>query len=1251
MYLKELTLRGFKSFASATTLRFEPGITAVVGPNGSGKSNIVDALAWVMGEQGAKTLRGSSMEDVIFAGTSSRPPLGRAQVSLTIDNTDHALDIEYSEVTISRTIFRSGGSEYAINGSPVRLLDIQDLLSDTGLGSQMHVIVGQGRLSSILHADPAGHRAIIEEAAGILKHRKRKERSLRKLKSTQDNLARLDDLLSEINRQLGPLGRQARISRRAEGIQVTIRDAKARLLADDASQLHAQREANRAALGEIRSRLGTQQRELARTKLHIEQLEQQSSETNPLITGLTDSMHRLSQIDERYAALASLVEERERTTRSQEGNRPTADPEILEARASDLDMQAEKQTHEAQNLKVAQEKATEARASTEAQLAAARQTLAQLRRSTKERESNVARLQQLMTRQETLLDSSAKRTADFKAQQASVAEQLSAVSAEIDNLKAQAATLETQNSDTDDEIGTALAGAQDELQKLRDEQQGIEKTKIRLEARAEALKDTVDQRRTRTSLARETRVHLLGSVATFIHVEEGWEEAIACALNHFSSAMVVGEVHDLETALAIAREKKTEQTALLAPWTAYHQASAAKSPRDPLQAGAPNGAQTDLRSDLGTDVQADSRESGSGVIRPAASLVSPAQAATETSAGIVAAIKRLLAGVGVSETWRSAQEFMRREHEAANLQQGSTEGASVDGSGVWREIVTKDGEIVTAMGVVTTPRSAPSDLSLVARRQKSLEESAQLSQRLAALTESIGQAQERVDSLKSQLATLTALRTERKAKAREVATAVKMRDRQVEEYRRRQTHISQSLDSIAKEVLAATAKRDELAAALEQARESGDDSFSLEDFEKRESTLEKDLSSAREAEMAAKMAAAEASRKQDSLSRQARMLHDDATHAATQRRDYEARQKRRQRMLKQLGELLDEISGVRSLLATCIRQVKEKREAAQAQASVHDEELTQLRHRRNELEPIVERLTAQEHENDVNRERYATQFGQLTQKISDELGMQMEALIEEYGPDKPVPVLDGQGEPIPVSDESPETYQTVPYVRSEQEKRLRKAEADVSKLGKINPLAMEEFDALQERHSYLNEQRNDVAQSRDNLMRIVKDLDATMERVFKEAFDDVAEAFEKIFAVLFPGGTGRLRLENSDDLLNTGVLVEASPAGKRVKQLSLLSGGEKSLTALALLLAVFTARPSPFYVMDEVEAALDDINLTRLLEALKQLREHAQLIIITHQQRTMAIADALYGITMRSDGVTAVISQKMEKTAAATSAE
>ncbi len=228
MHLKTLTVRGFKSFASATTFEFEPGVTAVVGPNGSGKSNVVDALAWVMGEQGAKTLRGGSMEDVIFAGTAERQPLGRASVSLTIDNTDGALPIDYTEVTISRTMFRTGGSEYTINGQKCRLLDIQELLSDSGLGREMHVIVGQGQLDQILHATPEQRRGFIEEAAGVLKHRRRRERTVRKLESMQGNLDRLEDLIGEISRQLAPLGRQAKVARRAQRIQYDVRDALSR---------------------------------------------------------------------------------------------------------------------------------------------------------------------------------------------------------------------------------------------------------------------------------------------------------------------------------------------------------------------------------------------------------------------------------------------------------------------------------------------------------------------------------------------------------------------------------------------------------------------------------------------------------------------------------------------------------------------------------------------------------------------------------------------------------------------------------------------------------------------------------------------------------------------------------------------------------------------------------------------------------------------------------------------------------------
>ncbi|MPV39028.1 chromosome segregation SMC family protein, partial [Georgenia subflava] len=335
MHLKTLTLRGFKSFASATTLHLEPGITCVVGPNGSGKSNVVDALSWVMGEQGAKTLRGGSMSDVIFAGTSSRAPLGRAEVSLTIDNTDGLLPIEYTEVTISRTLFRSGGSEYAINGTPCRLLDIQELLSDTGMGREMHVIVGQGRLDSVLQASAEDRRGFIEEAAGVLKHRRRKEKALRKLEAMAANLARVNDLSTEIRRQLGPLARQADVARRAQVVQADLRDARARLLADDLVQLSAtlaQEVADETALRQKREAVEAAQEE-ARARLTA--LEQAAAAAAPRLGQATDVWYQLSGLRERLRSLGNVAAERCRLLGTPAAERSGGtEPEELEAQAA-----------------------------------------------------------------------------------------------------------------------------------------------------------------------------------------------------------------------------------------------------------------------------------------------------------------------------------------------------------------------------------------------------------------------------------------------------------------------------------------------------------------------------------------------------------------------------------------------------------------------------------------------------------------------------------------------------------------------------------------------------------------------------------------------------------------------------------------------------------------------------------------------------------------------------------------------------
>lgn len=1224
MYLKELTLRGFKSFASATTLRFEPGITAVVGPNGSGKSNIVDALTWVMGEQGAKNLRGSSMEDVIFAGTSSRPPLGRAQVSLTIDNTDRTLDIDYTEVTISRTIWRNGGSEYAINGSPCRLLDIQELLSDTGLGQQMHVIVGQGRLDAILKADPSGHRAFIEEAAGILKHRKRKERALRKLANTETNLSRLDDLLGEIRRQLGPLGRQARISRRADSIQISLRDAQARLYAEDACESMKRREALRTELTAVRTQLNAAQHDLARIKVRIEQVEALSSQSSPAIARINQTFHELSRIEERLHALSQLAGERSRSLAGQIVTNFGEDPGILEQRAAELDAQAQEQQRTVSDMRLAFDKATEQRADGEKRLASVRQTLNELRRTAQQRETQIANLRELVAREESAVQLAETRIRDFNGQRETLIRQ-------HDEAEQQRQTLERESQAVDDDGGAALETARETVSRLQDELNAVEARRrevdgriISLQAKADALRDTLDSRNASGSLERDASLETMGRLTDFIRVAEGWEEGVAHALEQFAGAMVVPGREQMLHALKKAKADKLGKAVIL---TAAPVRTSAAAGRPASEASADSRSVTALATLVGPNPDAPD----------------PAQASD-----VADTVRVLLSDVAAVDDVAQAQRV-------------------TSGTTGFTRAVTRDGEVVVA-GVAAIGGSSlsQSDLSLASRRDKALHEVAELKAELADLDAQVAQARDVRDQARLAVDDAAQRRTELRLRIQQAEKALRGAVDRVASLSRQVTAMDERIAKTREDAQSHRLKLDDLNRALASAQTSTGEHADFDDLTDRERELEQNLNEAREQEVSARIAWTEANRKAESLTRQAGLLHDNAREAAERRTRLEALNERRRRQMARIERIASDADAVAGLVAASIRNVVARREELQAAVSSHDEELKTLRAQRNEIEPCVAGLQRREHELDVDRERLAAAYGQLMQKVADAVGMGLDELVAQYGPDQPVPVLDDDGRPMPLDDgddaarsdgsgdagadgpadgdaAAPVAYRTVPYVRAEQVKRLEKAKRDLAALGKVNPLAAEEYEALEARNRYLNDQRNDVVNSRDDLMTLIRDLDRTMVEVFRSAFEDTAAAFEQVFATLFPGGTGRLRLENPDDLLTTGVLVEASPAGKRVKQLSLLSGGERSLTALALLFAIFTARPSPFYVMDEVEAALDDVNLTRLLNAFEQLRSHAQLIVITHQQRTMSIADALYGVTMRADGVTAVVSQKLKR--------
>jgi len=1189
VHLRTLTLRGFKSFASATTLHFEPGITCVVGPNGSGKSNVVDALAWVMGEQGAKSLRGGTMEDVIFAGTAGRPPLGRAEVALTIDNTDGVLPIDYSEVTISRTLFRSGGSEYAINGTPCRLLDIQELLSDTGMGRQMHVIVGQGQLDAVLRATPDDRRQFIEEAAGILKHRRRKEKALRKLEAMQANLTRLTDLTAEIRRQLGPLGRQAEVARKAQTIQVDLRDAKARLLADDLAQLTATLQQEIADETALRERRAEVEAALAAARGTLARLEAEAAEAAPLVAQAGETWYRLSSARERLRGTATLAAERVRLLGTADEDAPSTGPEpddleaqAARARAAEAELRTE--------VELAREAVTAAvarREEAEARVRDAERAVADLHRAVADRREGLARLAGDVAARRSRVEATEAEIGRLREAVAEAERRGHEASVAFAALESQVAGVEAgeEGLDADHERATAeLEAATARLAELRETERTAERERATWQARVDALRlSLVRKDGAGALLAGDEPV--LGSVAALLDVAPGYEDAIAVALGAMADAVAVESVDAAVDALRRLRADDAGRA-----WVLVADATGREVPPPP--AGLPDGA------------------------RAAAELV-------QAPAGVSAAVGALLADVVVVEDLAHARALVKERPELV--------------------AVTRGGDLLGAVRAAGGSAGAPSALELqreLDEAQAKVDEAVALGERtrfaIVAAERAEAEARERYEvtlerlhesdaalaAVAEQLGHLGQTARAARAEAERASAALAQATERLEADLAALAELSDRLtaaeadpaDDDAK-IAAATAERDEAAAAASAARAAETEArLGLRTLEERARSLAgraQSLEAAARAEREARERAAERAQRRAVQAARARAVRAGAEYALT-------------------------------VVEESLRRAHAAREAAEAARAERDARLTQVRAEVDALAAELAQLTDVAHRDEVARAQQELRVDQLRTRALEELGIDPDVLVEEYGPHQPVPVV-----PAPGQEADDDAPRTVPYVREEQEKRLRRAERDLAMLGRVNPLALEEFAALEERHAFLAEQLADLKKSRADLLAIVKEIDERVEKVFVEAYEDTAREFEQVFARLFPGGEGRLVLTDPENMLTTGVEVEARPAGKKVKRLSLLSGGERSLTAVALLVAIFRARPSPFYVMDEVEAALDDTNLGRLLEIFRELREDSQLIVVTHQKRTMEIADALYGVTMRDDGVTTVISQRLREEATA----
>ncbi|MGW1491828.1 chromosome segregation protein SMC [Streptomyces sp. NPDC002402] len=1183
MHLKAMTLRGFKSFASATTLRFEPGITCVVGPNGSGKSNVVDALSWVMGEQGAKSLRGGKMEDVIFAGTTGRPPLGRAEVSLTIDNSDGALPIDYAEVTITRIMFRNGGSEYQLNGDTCRLLDIQELLSDSGIGREMHVIVGQGQLDSVLHADPMGRRAFIEEAAGVLKHRKRKEKALRKLDAMQANLARVQDLTDELRRQLKPLGRQAAVARRAAVIQADLRDARLRLLADDLVRL---REALRSEIADeaaLKERKDAAEAELKAALTREAELEDEVRRLAPRLQQAQQSWYELSQLAERVRGTISLADARVKSASAAPADeRRGRDPEDMEREAARIREQEAELEAALEAAERALEDTVAHRAELERELTVEERRLKDVARAIADRREGLARLNgQVNAARSRAASAQAEidrlAAARDEAQERAVAaqEEYEQLKAEVDGLDADDSALGEQHDATKRELSEAEAA----LGAAREALTAAERKRAAVAARREAL--ALGLRRkdgTGALLAAKDRLSgLLGPASELLTVATGYEVAVAAALGAAADAVAVSSPATAAEALRLLRKTDAGRAAI-------------------LLSGAPESAAPERRPD-GSPYAAD-------LVRGPEELMP--------------AVRRLLRGIVVVGTLEDAEDLVYGRPELT--------------------AVTAEGDVLGAHFAQGGSAGAPSLLEV----QASVDEAAAELEELAVQCEELAATQQQA----------TARRRECAALVEELGERRRAADREKSAVSGQLGRLAGQARGAAGEAERTTAAAARAQEALERAREEAEELAErllvAEEAPAEEEPdthvrdrLAADGANARQTEMEARLQVRTHEERVKGLAGRA----DSLDRGARAEREARARAEQRRARLRHEAEVASAVaSGARQLLAhveVSLVRAEAERVAAEAAKAEREQDLSAARNQGRDLKGELDKLTDSVHRGEVLGAEKRLRIEQLETKALEELGVEPAGLIAEYGPDQLVPPSPpAEGEELPEDPEHPRNLPK-PFARGEQEKRLRSAERAYQQLGKVNPLALEEFSALEERHKFLSEQLEDLKKTRADLLQVIKEVDERVEQVFTDAYRDTAREFEGVFSRLFPGGEGRLILTDPDNMLTTGVDVEARPPGKKVKRLSLLSGGERSLTAVALLVSIFKARPSPFYVMDEVEAALDDTNLQRLIRIMQELQESSQLIVITHQKRTMEVADALYGVSMQGDGVSKVISQRL----------
>jgi len=1172
MYLKSLTARGFKSFADKVTLDFEPGISVIVGPNGSGKSNVADAVLWVLGEQSPRNLRGTKMEDVIFAGSATRQPLSMGEVSLSFDNRGGDLPIDFPEVVVTRRIYRTGESEYLLNKSACRLVDIQELLSDLGVGRELTAVIGQNKLDAILRSQPEDRRAFLEEAAGLRKHRRRKEKALRKMEGMERNLERVKDIISEVNKQLRPLERQAQQAREYGELASEIRELSIRILVAELQELKGQWENRRGEEERLARELEETSTQAREGKESLVALEERLRDLRRVLDGCRGQEMRLLSLGERLRACESLGEERLKLYAALSGDiayrdgwksrreelarkRGELEEERGRAEAALMDREVETDRLRGERKELGRELGQVRR-----ERDALRRTLTELREGERgiqdESERAVSRsggcreeINRLGSRREVL----AEELALLQRSEAAVEKEMAEVRVRQARLR------------------DKMAAERDELDRLREELAAIEKKQKKsfqdealVVARLQALREVFDSRIDYAAAA--TRVlneggddpGVLGMLLDNISIDSAWERALESFLGPWLFCVVT---RDLESALdAIRMLKRSEEGyGIFLPLSEIVPVSMEEMKEQARSAGGTHALDV---VDCGPEIRpalefllADVVFCGSLDEAGRKAALHPKLTFITTEGDVIAPSRAVKGG----SQPRSPFRFVARKREMEQLQYRLElyveEGSSLEGqrNGVLSTIAGLEKGLEEAAGAESKLKAELGELALAARESllqagRAKADISVVDARLAALAEEEAGLLAEVGALEKRLEECTV-----EIKALEPGLAEE--EARVEGLRRRDRELEEALQGVLTQSASLTERRYHLEERIKE-------------------------------------------------------INDEEAGPPLPGREELATMVRAQERMLVLAETL---AGIHRKLADRVgRRETESREELEKK----EREQEEMRRRIEELEVREGELRELVHNRDLAAAQLKMRVDMLVQRLLDEFKLPLETALVDYLPTAPV---------------------------GDMRERLERQERRRDMLGQVNLRAVEEYQAMKERYDFLMEQVEDLRESKTSLLKVVRAIDREIVRIFRETFDEVNQHFQELFEMLFPQGRAELTLSDPTDLLNTGVEVEAQPRGKRLKKLSLLSGGETSLTSLAFLFAIFKTRPSPFYFLDEVEAALDDVNLHRFLSMLKEFKGDSQLIVITHQKRTMEIADILYGVSMQASGISRVVSQKLDE--------